>query len=521
MPIALNNPYLQQVYRNLPRILALYDNDSSSRTYGLGDRFYWAWKLIDFPNGTYQAAVSGLALLIKHELYPKSFKKERLLQRIESMMLGLQTIIAKNGSLDEALPNEGSFCVTGLVAADVLFAAELLKNEIPPQQYRLWISIAKPLIHFLYQQDEYHGLISNHLATCALALVRWSLSCPEESKRAEERAHYFISKIIANQSSEGWFKEYDSADAGYQTWCIASLCVIAQLKPEWNLHVNIAHSLEFLKYAAHPDGSFGGNYGSRMTRFVFPSGFEALSSLDNNARSLAHFFRSSIALHSCVTLDAIDNGNLIPLFNDYIAAGIACQQNQSLENDSKAGKLPFEIETDAYFSDSGWYINSSRHSYTVLNIKKSGMGLRVFKNGASLQIINPPCVQLNKGPLIAGGFYHHQVNLATTENGIEFDCALQKLSRPLPSIFNFLILRVLSLTLFRSLTLGNRIKKILANYLIHKKKKAALIIKRQINLKGDLSINDKIPDSYRNLEIHNFKPIHMASQGYWQTSDEK
>ena len=42
-----NNPYLHQIKNVLPRILALYDSNPISPFHGLGDRFFWAWKLID------------------------------------------------------------------------------------------------------------------------------------------------------------------------------------------------------------------------------------------------------------------------------------------------------------------------------------------------------------------------------------------------------------------------------------------------------------------------------------------
>jgi len=51
-------PYLAQVHRALPRVLALYDRDPLGATYGLGDRTFWAWKLKDFPNATQQGAVN-------------------------------------------------------------------------------------------------------------------------------------------------------------------------------------------------------------------------------------------------------------------------------------------------------------------------------------------------------------------------------------------------------------------------------------------------------------------------------
>ena len=38
-----------------------FDNDQTSLSYGMGDRYHWAWGLIDFGNGTFQGAAHGLA----------------------------------------------------------------------------------------------------------------------------------------------------------------------------------------------------------------------------------------------------------------------------------------------------------------------------------------------------------------------------------------------------------------------------------------------------------------------------
>ena len=41
------NPYLDQIRQALPRLLALYDRDKTSRSFGVGDRYFWAWGLIE------------------------------------------------------------------------------------------------------------------------------------------------------------------------------------------------------------------------------------------------------------------------------------------------------------------------------------------------------------------------------------------------------------------------------------------------------------------------------------------
>ena len=66
----LVDPYYKEIKNNLPRILSFYDFDKTSKTFGLGDRYHWAWGLIDFSNATYQGAVNGMAKLWIKGLWP-------------------------------------------------------------------------------------------------------------------------------------------------------------------------------------------------------------------------------------------------------------------------------------------------------------------------------------------------------------------------------------------------------------------------------------------------------------------
>ena len=73
------NPYIGEIERVLPRLLALYDDAPASPTYGFGDRLHWAWKLTDFANGTFQGAAHGLAILSRSSLIADSNRSSRSL----------------------------------------------------------------------------------------------------------------------------------------------------------------------------------------------------------------------------------------------------------------------------------------------------------------------------------------------------------------------------------------------------------------------------------------------------------
>ena len=167
------NPYLKEIRINLPRLLALFDTDRTSLTYGMGDRYHWAWGLIDFGNGTFQGAAHGLARLWSSGLWPYPTSKSVFLDRIDGMIEAASKLTRRDGSLEEAFPHEGSYCVTALVAFDLLCALDLLDEVITPERRERWEECIRPMLGYLIKADETHALISNHLATAVAAPARW------------------------------------------------------------------------------------------------------------------------------------------------------------------------------------------------------------------------------------------------------------------------------------------------------------------------------------------------------------
>ena len=145
---------------------------------------------------------------------------------------------------------------------------------------------------FLIRSSEQHSLISNHLAGAALGLFKAGELFQE--KRYSDHGQFLLNSILTNQSTEGWFPEYGGADPGYQTLCMHYLAQIYIIKPSPELKLALGKSLGFLKYFAHPDGTFGGEYGSRRTEIYYPGGIALLASEFPDAASLNRYMLSSI-----------------------------------------------------------------------------------------------------------------------------------------------------------------------------------------------------------------------------------
>jgi len=512
----MHSPYLDQIYETLPRILALFDSDPSSESYGMGDRFYWAWGLIDFGNGTFQGAANGLARLLVNDLLPEGYSKDKIIRRIDAMFIGADKLRRIDGSMEEAFPYEGSFCVTALVAYDLLTAIELLYDYLDNEVREKYIDIVRPMIGFILKNNETHAFISNHLATAVAALYKWNLLTGESSC---DRAEEILNKILTAQSEEGWYREYEGADPGYQTLCTYYLADILRMQNNDRLRDSLTQSIHFLWHFAHPDGSFGGLYGSRNTRFYYPGGIEYLKDIIPEAAALAKFMRKSILEKKVVTLSSMDEPNLIPMFNSYCWAA-------SIEGDIidtpqipclKA--QPFRI----FMAHAGILIDHSERHHTIISTRKGGVVYH-FKDG-HLDFINSGLLFTSKnGKLYSTQSTIDTDNVVIGDNEIVIKSEIRAVTRQLPKPWQFLILRLLCITFMRIRRTREYFKKMLVTTLITGIKKSYGTNTRRIKLGPDLTIHDEprpMAGLKQQIISSPFYTIHMASQGYWQSQDDR
>lgn len=514
-----SNPYLQEVLSNLPRLLALIDTDRTNRSYGLGDRYFWAWGLIDFGNATFQGSANGLARLWRSGLWPYSTSKDLFFERLDALFQGTAFLTRRDGSLEEAFPHEGSYCVTALVAFDLLCVLDQLREELDTAKREEWTNILQPLVSYLVKADETHGLISNHLATAVAALARWRELTGD--KASEAKANKLLERILLNQSTEGWFREYEGADPGYQTLCLCYLADVHLRRPDWNLEEPLRKSLDFLSYFSHPDGSFGGIYGSRSTRFYFPAGVLALRNLSPKAAALSAAMVKSIAQQTVVTLSAIDEPNLAPMFNAYCwSAQLVAETHE----ESQSGGLPCAagIPFRQNFPEAGLWIDAGPEHYTIVNTHKGGVVAHYPKGGKPLidggLVVRNPKAQLGSTQVFVK---ENTVSL----NGDQLCIASEvgRMPKKLPAPIHFIILRILGITVFRFSTLREWFKRILVRLLMKSPRRWPITNHRRITLGLNINIEDEcdLPEGYTKCDPGGpFVAIHMASQAYWQRQDE-
>lgn len=497
------------------RALSEQDRDPYSPTRGCFDRRYWAWKLVDFPEATFQRNVYPLALLYRD---PRSqlYGQEEVCQAVGLGVRFALQIQHRNGSFDQAFPFEQSWGATAFLLHPLLEAVRLVAPALDRDAERIRQRLAAAG-RFLCREGEQHGRITNHLAGGALSLYAAAASMNDAVFRA--RADRIVRDILANQSAEGWFPEYGGADPGYQTLCLYYLAEIAHLNPTPELAGALDRSLEFLQWFVHPNGTLGGIYGSRRTRVAYLGGFARLARRSPLAASMLSTLTAAMVGGDTVSVDTIDSGNLAPLFTNLV-----CSMRDPLTAEPAELVLPaFGPPASRDFAEAGLCVRSASRYYAIVGVR-NGATVTVFDRASGALALDDGGYvgELTDGSLVtsqvselrAAAVDDHQV--ATT---VTF-CAMPQ-DRPTPGLF--LVLRLLNLTLMRSIRAGNLVKRLLVRRLIGRRSPAELRLHRRVVFGDRVLVEDRIenPTGLRLRWLRGGRPfnsIHMASAGYFEAA---
>ena len=500
----MKNIYKNKIRQVLPRVLSFYDNNYVSNNFGSGDRTRWAWGLNDFSNSTYVCSMFGLSCLIKSNFFLN--KKNKILKIIDNMFFNIDQVIKNNFGFNESFPNENSFCVTALVADSVIGAFQNLQNILDEKKRKKYFKICTQVINKLDELHEGHAFISNHLATASLAYARyWKIT-----KKNIYKKKYFtlINKILKNQSSEGWYKEYESFDPGYETLTINYLSQILQISENQKLKKSLIKSSNFLSLFILSNNSLGGVYGSRGTEFIFPGGFEILNKEKINFP--IQKVRLGIKSLSHATILSVDDMNLIPMFNSYCLGLINCSGGKNIKKNIKINK---------YFKHSGILLIKNNNFELIINCKKGGCynylkNKKLITNYGTLIKYNKKFASTQK--------YDQNNIIKIHKNKVHIISDFKKINYKSITQIQFIILRILCLSFFKIKFFREKFKILASKILISNNKKIKAYNIREISIfKDGIQFNDKINSKFFYKKINSFTPfshIHMASRGYWHSS---
>ena len=286
---ALRDQYASAALAEIPRLLGAVDRNPFRPTYGCLDREYWHYRTAGFPSGMHQEGCLALALVYTRPLPGNRWHGE---PRVRELAVAAIRFAARSshadGSCDDYYPYEralGATVFSLLAAARTYQILELNDSEL--------IAWLRRRAGWVAAHDE-SGRLANHQALAALGLLRVAqiTADPKFRDAADQR----IRKVLEWQDEEGWFDEYGGADPGYQTVTIDCLAQYRRLTGMRELDEPLRRAVAFARLFLHPDGSFGGEYGSRGTYHFYPHGFELLAGDNPDAADLADGFLDALAV---------------------------------------------------------------------------------------------------------------------------------------------------------------------------------------------------------------------------------
>ncbi|HEX3943024.1 MAG TPA: hypothetical protein VHW69_02945 [Rhizomicrobium sp.] len=518
-PVPGGEVYRQVIDGALGRALSRLDWERTSPSRGSFDRTWWAWKFTDFSASRFQEGLFTLAwLLTSSSAPPRARSNERLLEGAAAALRFWRELQHRDGSFDEAYPFERSLAATAFTGFYVGCSLERLRSHLPPDIVSAALQAIERGAGWLARNGEYHGVLSNHLAAAAAALqVAGDLLATDRFKAARDR---YLGIIYANQDpDEGWLREYGGADPGYQSHAMFYLAEIWRRSGDGDLLERLVRATEFIAWFAHPDGTLGGEYASRGTKFAYPAAFEMLAAEIPESAAVAAHLRRCIVEGRGVGPHQMDAWNLFPMLNNYL---FACDAAVDL---SAAPRLP-------------WQGNQAGKIFDRAGLAVACNGGRLFVAGLSL---GGGCKlwDMSRGSLIYEDYgYALTGSQASVSSQSESTWRLEKnidgelhlrITAPFTGVpalrfrpWRFLAFRAFTLTIGRIPIVALRLKALLVRLLIRRKVPHAARLERSIafDAQGRLIIEDNAAGIDRPaVAVDRQVPCHMGSARYADLPD--
>jgi hypothetical protein len=518
--VPASSRYLELALPAARRLLGAMDREPDSDTYGSLDREHWAWKFRDFPRTMVQNGVYPLALMW-HTPFENNpyYQNPRVLEWICGAMRFLLDRQHANGAVDAFAPNDQDPGGTIFAVHNMAEAFRLLTDVLDPGLRNDARDGIRRGCDFVFTRAETHAFVSNHWALAALAYhdAFELLGDDRYRRRAEEN----LDLILQNQASEGWYLEYEGPDPGYESLGIFHLAMLWRRTGSKRLLDSLARSIEFYGHCVHPDGSVGGLYGSRNTSLYFPGGFEILSQEIPLAAAVSQFLRDRLIKGNVVTVAAADLENRSPLMAAYLEAAANAVQID------KVPPLPCELASiDRAFPQAGIRVIGNLHYYAVVNGRKGG-ACRIFDKAGAQIAYEDSGYMVRSG---SGRWCSQHVGMSEPVSGSvsnEHTCRgrMTEFRQHIPNPWNFMMLRLANLTLFRSAAIGQRIRDWIVKRLILTKRVGPFSFSRTMKFDSTSITFSDIVSSSEPLVVDEVRlprtlaAIHMGSSKYFHENE--
>lgn len=501
------NVYLKSVLEEIPRLLGLLNRNPMSENYGCFDRQYWHYKIIDTPSARCQEAALTLALLYTTPNNPY-YQKEQILEWINASLEFWVKIQEKNGSFNEWYPHENSFVATAFSCYAISETLLIIKDSIKNKDVIIK-SLIKSCDWLLSKkekrvQNQEGGAL---IATYNLFLLTSKIKYKHGAKKQ-------FRSIINSQTKEGWFYEYGGPDIGYLSLMIDYLSKYYTKSKDKTVLKALNKSIDFISYFVHPNLTFGGEYGSRNTEYLIPSGFEILAKENARAAAIAKCIRDSIKNKTTITLSSLDDRYLTYITYDWLQAYLN-------SNRLRIKKNRFEKNFSKSLGLAQIQILSNPKIYLIINYKKGGVFKLFFKKTKKAVYDGGILIETNKR--LTSGFLVNANKVEMSQNSIKIIGRMSEIKDKTLTSTSTIALRIFQQLIGKNEIIGKFIKERLRDNLVTKNKQSTARFERRFSISNSkIEVIDIVSSKERIKKVitgTKFSHLYTPSSRYFQISE--
>ncbi len=403
----LRKLYLNTALAQIPRLLGAVDRNPYRSTYGCLDRQYWHYRTACFPSQMYQEGVLPLAMVYATRLPGNRWQGNA---RVRELAIAAMHFTARSshgtGSCDDYYPFERALGAAVFSLQAVAGAYQVLELDDP--ELCRWLTKRS---RWLIRHDE-SGHLANHQALAALGL--WRVGQITEQQQYFDAARARIDRVLDWQSDEGWFEEYGGADPGYQTITIECLAKLRRLTEDERLDEPIRRAVGFARQFLHPDGSYGGEYGSRGTCHFYPHGMELLAAENADAADLADGFLRAMAGGKQACFD--DDRMFAHRLSSLIEAYVDWKPARRIQ-----GKPP--AASTQFFPQAAIIVRRTNTTHTLISAARGGVFKHFSSRGVSVTDAGL-IVQSTRGKVAVSQMHDLPRSVEQTNESLQIDAPL-------------------------------------------------------------------------------------------------
>ncbi len=497
--------YSDFILKNVPRVITQVDRDEHSTTYGSCDRNHWHLKTRDFTSSILQQTGLSLALLYSVNFDGNIYyKNENLKKWSEATVYYWSKIQLKDGSFNEYYPYEHGFPPTAfsLYGACETYKRLEMMDETLIDKFR---KTGKYLISHIEERAFNQEIASITALYSLFTIIKedWVLAGIEPK----------LNRVLKLQSSEGWFPEYGGADLGYLSVALDMLSEYYYMSGDTRVKTPIQCVINFITYFVHPDGTIGGEYGSRNTTYFLPNGIEnAVQFGDVNAAAIKDRLFNNSKMYNYF-MDSVDDR----YFSHYLMHSFlkAIEKERDNTNVNTVEKLPFLYNHCEYFKESGLISATKLPSHVIISLRKGGV-IKVWRDGEEILIDCGYRVNYGKGKVAATNWLDPSYQISFGNHVAKVRGSMNVVSLKVSTPIMHMGLRLVAFLL------GNKIISFLKKKMIFANKHSDIKFERIIDFRDtEIIIKDTIESNHKiRLEkASNMSLRHVASGKFYSDSD--